>query len=519
MTSTADARDADHRRIFREAQRAADTIFGHYQLSQLLATHLRSKSMAEAVLNELIHVCDAAGGAIWLVGSPDSELRLAARAGDGSVPTPEDIRAAAGADGAWIVVELEEVGVVALAATEGQPIDASARRFLALVRHELAGAFRSAQLAETLELERTELSAIIQNASDAILVYDAERRVARANPAAHDLFRPRGGSVVGKTCTDLYRCEPVASLGHCRTCPIARVLRSSEALDGEERVVEADDGESTTVVSSYAPTTAAADGRPGAVAMLRDTSELARLAELRRGFLASVSHELRTPIALIQGYVETLLHLDPDRATARQYLERIDASAGRLGHLVEQILDATQLAASQLVLDLVELDLGELVTETADLLSLGAGTQRPRISVVTDAAHVRADRERICQVLENLLSNSLKYGEQSEISVRIGVSDGTVELRISDGGIGIPADERELVFEQFHRARNVRERGISGSGLGLAISRRIIEAHGGTLRFDPDDTAGTTAIVRLPAAQRARDPDAASSVSVAGGGT
>jgi signal transduction histidine kinase len=90
-----------------------------------------------------------------------------------------------------------------------------------------------------------------------------------------------------------------------------------------------------------------------------------------------------------------------------------------------------------------------------------------------------------------------------------------VELRISDGGVGIPADERELVFEQFHRAQNVRERGISGSGLGLATSRRIIEAHEGTLGFSPDRDAGTTAIVRLPAVGSAGDR-AAAPLAVAG---
>ena len=80
---------------------------------------------------------------------------------------------------------------------------------------------------------------------------------------------------------------------------------------------------------------------------------------------------------------------------------------------------------------------------------------------------------------------------------------GTVEIRVTDSGIGIPPDERELIFEQFHRASNVRERGLSGSGLGLAISRRIVEAHGGTLGFDPDPAIGATAILRLPVATAA----------------
>ncbi len=507
--SSSDALDAEHQRIFREAQRAADTIFSHYQLSQLLATHARSASMAESVLDELVHVCDAARGGIWLVQPTGTELRLVAQAGDGPLPTPEDLRGGSPAADSWVVIELEEVGVLALAAAGTEGIDASARRFLALVRHELAGAFRSAQLAEALEAERKELSAIIANASDAICVFDAERRVTRVNPAAARLFGNASGPIVGRSCAELYRCEPIESLGRCVRCPVARVLDRGESLDGEERVVVAGSGETTAVVASYAPTSATADGRSRAVAILRDTSELARLAELRRGFLASVSHELRTPIALIKGYVETLLHLDPDPAGAHRYLERIDDTTGRLGHLVEQILDATQLAAGELILDLEDVDLGELVSDTIGQVSDGAGAPRPTLEIAGQVPPVRADRERLRQVLENLLGNAQRYGNRTPITVAIEASSGAVEIRISDGGIGIPADERELVFEQFHRARNVRERGISGSGLGLAISRRIVEAHGGTLGFSPDAEAGATAIVRLPADGLAKRRDGA----------
>lgn len=500
--------DGEHERIFREAQRAADMIFSHYQLSQLLATHARSSSMAESVLDELVHVCDAARGGIWLVQPSGTELRVVARAGDGQLPTPDELRNGSAAAASWVVVELEEVGILALAAADDEGIDASARRFLSLVRHELAGAFRAAQLAEALEAERTELSAIIANASDAILVFDAERRVTRVNPAATRLFGRSSGPIVGSRCADLYRCEPVEALGRCAACPIARVLARGEPLDGEERVVVGGSGESTAVVASYAPTSGTAEGRSRTVAILRDTSELARLAELRRGFLASVSHELRTPIALIKGYVETLLHLKPDPATAHHYLERIDDTTDRLGHLVEQILDATQLAAGQLFLDLEEVDLGGLVNDTIDQVSIGAGGPRPTVEIAEAVPRVRVDRERMRQVLENLLGNAQKYGNRTPIMVGIEASAGVVEIRISDGGIGIPADERELIFEQFHRARNVRERGISGSGLGLAISRRIVEAHGGTIAFSPDPDAGATAIVRLPAPPGAGGADA-----------
>lgn len=494
-----DLAEAEHARIFREAQRATDVIFSHYQLSQLLASHVRAASMAEAVVDELLHVCDAAQGGIWLAQPMSREPRLLARAGDAPMPSARQLaaRAAQPQDGTdpWVVIELEEVGLLALSAGDGKRIDAGARRFLSLVRHELAGALRSAQLRETLELERTELSAVIENASDAIVVFDAERRVVRANPAAERLFAHDARAFAAERCSDLYACEVLESLGRCARCPLERVLDGGGRIDGEERVVVNPSGAGTAVVVNYAGTQRTTDGRARAVAILRDTSELARLAELRRGFLASVSHELRSPIALIKGYLETLLHLQPDAISSRGYLERMEAATDRLGHLVEQILDATQLAAGQLHLDLDELDLAGLVREAAEQAAAGGP---PEMIIEMPLPLVRGDRERLRQVIENLVGNAQKYGERTAIAIQLRMVGEMAEVRVSDGGIGIPADERELVFEQFHRARNVREHGVPGSGLGLAISRRIVEAHGGTLGFDPAAEARTIAVLRLP---------------------
>lgn len=492
---TATPADAEHARIFHEAQRSADTIFSHYQLSQLLATHELPTSMAQAVLDELVHVCDAAGGAIWIRRGGATEL--VARAGTYEpAATPPD------GDDLGVRVDLEDVGVAVLAAGPDRPIDAAARRFLALVRHELAIALRAALLRETLERERAELAAIIQGASDAIILVDADRRVTRLNPAAERMLRRPAASVLGERCDVALRCaESAAGSKPCDgRCPFARVLAGGEPVDGAERAVHAVDGAATSVVGSYATTAQGADDRPRAVGILRDTSELARLAELRRGFLGSVSHELRTPLALIKGYVETLLHLEPDPAAARAYLERIEETANRLGGIVNQILDASLLAVDRLDLEIRPVDAGALLDEATAELAVRQPSLAIQLSVAESLPPLAADRDRLRQVVDNLLGNAAKYGSGT-VGVHAVEADGMVAIRIEDTGIGIPEDERELVFEQFHRARNVREGGVPGSGLGLAISRRVVEAHGGTIGFDPDRGAGTAIEVRLPVAR------------------
>lgn len=487
--------DADER-IFRESQRAADTIFSHYQLSQLLATHAQATSMAQAVLDELVHVCESAGGAIWLTRDRTAGPELVARAGDVEPPVSPDETGEG-----WVSVDLEDVGRVALATTEDRPIDASARRFLSLVRHELAIALRGALLREALEGERAELAAVIAGASDAIVLVDTGRRVTRLNPAAERMLRRGSESVVGETCDRALHCAisgtpPRACGGRC---PFDRVLRGGEPIDGDERMVTAATGESTVVVGSYSVTSRDGHGRPQAVGILRDTTELARLAELRRGFLGSVSHELRTPIALIRGYVETLLAFEPDRETARAYLQRIDEATTRLGGMVAQILDASALAVDELELSISMVDVGTLLAEATDDLEVRFPDTAVELWVAAGLPAIAADGERLRQVLDNLLANAAKYNAGGRtINVHAGAEGGTLTIRIEDQGIGIPDEEHDLVFEQFHRARNVRELNFPGSGLGLSISRRVVEAHGGSIAFDRDRREGVAVVVRLP---------------------
>jgi two-component system phosphate regulon sensor histidine kinase PhoR len=343
---------------------------------------------------------------------------------------------------------------------------------------------------------------VIQGASDAIVLVDADRRITRLNPAAERMMRRAASSVIGEPCEVALRCDAtgIGSRPCDGRCPFGLVLAGAEPIDGAERTVVAPNGTATSVVGSYAVSALGADGRPQAVGILRDTSELARLAELRRGFLGSVSHELRTPLALIKGYVETVLHLEPDRATARAYLERIEETTNRLGAIVNQILDASVLAVDRLELEIHPVDAAAVLDEAAAELAVRQPSLEIEVRVAESLPPLAADRDRIRQVFDNLLGNAAKYGNGA-VTVLASEADGMVAIRIEDGGIGIPADERELVFEQFHRAGNVRESGVPGSGLGLAISRRVVEAHGGTIGFDPDRRTGTAVEVRLPVAR------------------
>lgn len=505
--------EAENERIFREAQLAADMMFTDYQLSQILASHETPAALAPAILDELSHVCGAGGGALWLFHPRSGRPLLAAQRG--RLPDGFDPQAAPGGtdrwqSGAtsWVTVTLDDgarrAGVVALSSPIERPLAASGLRFLALVRHQLAVAIRGAQLRQSLETERSELSAIIEGASDAILLVDEHRRLVRLNAAAGRLLGDAPEAAIGLTCREVLACDRTAdgSRPCAAGCAFERVLASGEPLTGLERTLSGARAEAVHVVGNYALASRSAGGLALVVAIFRDTTQLAQLEELRRGFVATVSHELRTPLALAKGYVDTLLHLDPDPAAAREYVERIDRTLERLGRLVSQILDVTQLAAGQLLLERTLAEPGQIVAAAVEDLRLRRPDLRITIAATQQALMIEADSARLRQVIDNLLDNAAKYGPQGgRVRIRLDRTSGEVVIRIDDAGIGIPADERELVFEQFHRARNVRESHLPGYGLGLAISRRIIEAHGGSLTIDRRRRRGTEVVMRLPSAR------------------
>ena len=495
---------AENERIFREAQVAADTVFAHYQLSQILASHETPSALSGAILDELMHLCGADGGALWMYERRSERPVLAAQRGSGPPTLDEDDQPAS----TRVVLDDGQrlVGVVALRRGVGETLEPDGVRFLSHVRHELAVALRGAQLREALELERAELGAVFEGASDAIVLVDEQRRVVRANAAAGSLLGVDPATAIGRACEAVLACNAGPGPGPCRDgCPFAHVIATGEPISGLERTVGRGVPEPVHVVGSYALASRSAGGSAMAVAILRDTTQMAHLQELRRGFIATVSHELRTPLALIKGYVDTLLNLEVDAATTRRYLERIDETTERLTRLVRQTLDVTQLAIGQLAIERSPIPVVDLLTAAIDDLR----RQQPLLGVEleTDAQLpvVDVDATRIRQVLDNLLANASKYGPPTgPIRVAANRADGAVLVSVEDDGAGVPIEERELVFEQFHRGRTFRESTISGYGLGLSISRRIVEAHGGQLHLEAGSTGGTRAVMRLPAS---RDED------------
>jgi len=235
--------------------------------------------------------------------------------------------------------------------------------------------------------------------------------------------------------------------------------------------------------------------RHGTVLVFHELTRLKQLESARQEFVANVSHELRTPLSLIKGYVETLLDGARDNPeVATKFLQTIDRNSERLKLLIEDLLTISELESGRVKLNLQAVALSPVVAKVFEDFKTRAEAKSVKlINQVADLA-VRADADRLEQVLGNLIDNAIKYG-RTKGTVTVGGSareDGQVEVFVQDDGPGIPPEALERVFERFYRVDKARSREQGGTGLGLAIVKHIVQTHGGKVWATSELGHGTT---------------------------
>ena len=239
----------------------------------------------------------------------------------------------------------------------------------------------------------------------------------------------------------------------------------------------------------------------GRVWTLRDVTEQRQLDRLRDTLIATVSHELRTPLTSIIGYLE-LLGTGPEQLNAEDagYVEVVARNALRLRHMVEDLLFLAQLDAGGFSLDFGDANLVELAGEAIEAARPAAEAKKLQLTLEHDQPLiVRADRNRLGQALDNLISNAIKFTpEGGTVKVVIEDRDTTCSLHVTDTGCGIPVSEQPRLFERFFRSATAGASNVPGTGLGLTITKTIVESHGGTIGYDSTDGKGTTFTISLP---------------------
>ena len=240
----------------------------------------------------------------------------------------------------------------------------------------------------------------------------------------------------------------------------------------------------------------------GIMVVLQDITEQQKLEMVRREFVANVSHELKTPLTSIKSYAETLLQgMVDDKETTAHFLEVINNEADRMTRLVRDLLVLSQLDYKQTQWKKKSFCLIGLVEEVLDKLLLTANQRKQELTLhkKVSEAEVYGDRDKIEQVLVNIISNAIKYTpEAGEINIYIGIVADEVCIKIIDNGMGIPKEDLARIFERFYRVDKARSRELGGTGLGLSIAQEIIAAHQGSITMNSEVNKGTEVMIKLP---------------------
>jgi two-component system phosphate regulon sensor histidine kinase PhoR len=347
---------------------------------------------------------------------------------------------------------------------------------------------------EDLEQEQAKITAILDAMVEGVIAVDGHEHILLMNEQARLMFRVAGVRAEGKAFLEVIRNADLHE--------IFRAVHAAGAGEALRREV-ATTSPVPRVLNVNARRLALAGGGSGVVMVLHDVTALRQLERVRTEFVANVSHELRTPLTAIQGYLETLLSgalEEPDNA--RRFLEIVLRHSERLGRLLNDLTDLSNIELGKVVLRREPVRLEEVVAPVVAIIA-----PRAARSGVTVTAHipaelpaVTADRDRLAQILINLVDNAVKYTpEGGTVTVTAEPrADGLIEVVVADTGIGIPAADLPRITERFYRVDKARSRELGGTGLGLAIVKHLVMAHGGDLRIESREGEGTTIRFALP---------------------
>jgi two-component system phosphate regulon sensor histidine kinase PhoR len=346
---------------------------------------------------------------------------------------------------------------------------------------------------EDLVHEQARISAMLDGMVEGVVAVDAHDQIVAMNEPVRALFALGAARGEGKPLLEVIRNADLHTLlgqaRHARAHALAR--REFSVSGAPPRAVQAN-----------AVPIDLGGGDVGVVMVLHDVTELRRLETVRTEFVANVSHELRTPLTAIHGYLETLIGGGLDEPeNARRFLEIVFRHTERLGRLLDDLTDLSDIELGRVRLQLGRVAVGDVVESVVAIIEPRAETRGVRLTSVVppDLPDVTADHDRLEQILINLVDNAVKYTNAGGgVTVSAHRIDGVVEIAVADRGVGIPPADLPRITERFYRVDRARSRELGGTGLGLAIVKHLVSAHGGELTIESEPARGTTVRVSLP---------------------
>ena len=353
---------------------------------------------------------------------------------------------------------------------------------------------RLEQSISALDDRNAKVDTIINSLQNGLVAVDRSMGLIMVNPVAYGMFGMKEQSgVIGRPVVEVFRNRSLLHLLESAMKTNRTEKREIATYEGGKRILE--------VIACPILPMDSAQGNSGALAHIADVTGVRKLEEIRSEFVSNVTHELKTPLTSIRGFVETLRSgAMRDEAVADKFLDIIDIEADRLCRLIDDILSLSEIEGIKQETSLSEFFLAPLVDEVAEMLSAAAQDRNITILVtIPEDFRMKANRNRIKQLLINLMDNAVKYNRDGgSVTIRAEHGKGgRTAIRVTDTGIGIPDEFRERIFERFYRVDKGRARSQGGTGLGLSIVKHIVQLYGGNVRVDSESGKGSTFIVEI----------------------
>lgn len=544
-------------RLDAAAMRAANTAFNAVEIAAASRPAGDSEAFVEvlqSILTAMVRVNRASAGALYLVDGPNATLIQAATYGgatDGSLSPVDDpartIDVSFGFAG-QIARERRPINIADIGddpafedvrrtnphvrAVVGVPIFGSGDslagvawvglyvpyRFsptaiarLQALAHRTVAFMESARLADQQEelLDKVQgdyrrLQSVIQTMPEAVMVARPPDGVIVAfNAAAQRMFglQPHPSQLMTRRIDQLpVRSEPPGAM---TSMPMMQAMLDGATVTGTELIVRGPGGRTIPVVASAAPLLSDGGDVDAVVGVFQDVAPLKEAERLRDEFISVVSHELRSPLTPIRGFAQIIgrdLEKEGGHDQHVAWLRTLQIHTDRLTRLVDDLLDVSRMRAGRLHVHEEDVDVVSICRAVVESKRASQSTHAVVLETDLETLPARMDGDRIHQVIDNLVSNAIKYTDGGTVTVGLELAEEESDVRISiaDEGRGIPAHERESLFSAFYRARSANESAVPGLGLGLYIVRELVLSHDGRIHVEEAPGGGALFIVELP---------------------
>jgi len=361
-------------------------------------------------------------------------------------------------------------------------------------------------LADELSRRKKQDEAILRSISDGVFAVDKNLKIILFNKAAEKLTGRKSEEALGKTCREILQFKNQKGEVICNktaTCLAQKCFRTEKAFSQSPLTTTHPDGSEAILSETTSPVKNQQGVITGAVSVLKDVSARTKLEEMKVDFVSLVSHQLRTPISAVKGYLSSLIEGRTGDLSDEQnlYLKRAYTSNERQLEIIESLLNISQVERGKIKITPTEFSIVELAKEAATAFTKKVQEKGLDLEILEPKVKlpkITADREKIREVLENLLSNALKFTPQGSIIVSFEQSKTAIVTTITDTGLGIPANKMAKLFTKFYRVGQSPTAESEGTGLGLYIAKSLVELHKGKIWVESEVGKGSTFYFSLP---------------------